>query len=84
MGFLGAHHYYLGNFGKAMSYTLTFGWLGFGWLADVCTLARLVQDANEAILFTQRNEERGFRVSGTAAITHIAATCFHPIPRCEV
>lgn len=38
LGILGAHQYYLGNYGKGVLYTLTGGLLGIGWLYDLVKL----------------------------------------------
>ncbi|WP_300259441.1 TM2 domain-containing protein [Clostridium sp.] len=38
LGVLGAHQYYLGNYGKGVLYTLTGGLLGIGWLYDLVKL----------------------------------------------
>jgi TM2 domain-containing membrane protein YozV len=45
-GFLGAHLFYLGKTGKAVSYIFTLGWLGIGLLIDLFTLSKQVAVAN--------------------------------------
>ena len=35
LGVLGAHQFYLGRTGRAVSYIFTFGWLGIGLLIDL-------------------------------------------------
>ena len=45
-GVVGAHQFYLGKTGRAISYILTFGWLGVGLLIDLFTLGKQVRQAN--------------------------------------
>ncbi len=46
-GLLGLHHCYLGNWFFAVTYTLTLGLLGVGWLVDLFTMPLLVRRARE-------------------------------------
>jgi TM2 domain-containing membrane protein YozV len=46
LGVLGAHQFYLGKTGRAISYIFTFGWLGIGLLIDLFTMSKQVQQAN--------------------------------------
>lgn len=48
LGVLGAHQFYLGKTGRAISYIFTFGWLGIGLLIDLFTMSKQVQQANGA------------------------------------
>lgn len=43
---IGGHQFYLGNTGRAISYILTFGWVGVGTIIDVFTLPAQVAKAN--------------------------------------
>ncbi|CAD5112164.1 DgyrCDS1399 [Dimorphilus gyrociliatus] len=45
-GLVGAHHYYLRNYGRGVLYTLTLGLLGMGWLMDIFRMSILVKRAN--------------------------------------
>jgi TM2 domain-containing membrane protein YozV len=46
LGVLGAHQFYLGRTGRAVSYIFTFGWLGIGLLIDLFTMGKQVRVAN--------------------------------------
>jgi TM2 domain-containing membrane protein YozV len=46
LGVVGAHQFYLGKTGRAISYIFTFGWLGIGLLIDLFTLPKQVRAAN--------------------------------------
>ena len=48
LGVLGAHQFYMGKTGRAVSYIFTFGWLGIGLLIDLFTMSKQVQQANGA------------------------------------
>jgi TM2 domain len=48
LGALGAHQFYLGRTGRAVSYIFTFGWLGVGLLIDLFTMSKQVRIANGA------------------------------------
>jgi hypothetical protein len=45
-GIWGGHHFYLGRPGKGRLYLFTVGIVGFGWIYDLFTLDRQVDDAN--------------------------------------
>lgn len=47
LGILGAHHFYLRNYGFGVLYLFTFGLLGFGWLIDLFRMPHLVKMAND-------------------------------------
>lgn len=51
---VGTHHYYLGNFWLGVGYTLTFGFLGIGWIFDLFYMPWLVAEANSGTLRTVR------------------------------
>lgn len=38
-GWFGLHQYYVGNIGKGILYTLTFGLFIFGWISDLIKIA---------------------------------------------
>lgn len=38
-GFLGLHQYYVGNIGKGLLYTCTFGLFLFGWIGDLIKIS---------------------------------------------
>ncbi len=38
-GWFGLHHYYVGNIGKGILYTCTFGLFFLGWLIDLIKVA---------------------------------------------
>ena len=46
-GIFGAYHYYLGNYGLGILYTLTLGVFSLGWLVDLCRMKDLVKAAND-------------------------------------
>lgn len=46
-GWIGAHRYYLGQWGSALLYTFTFGFLFIGVFVDVLLLPLLVQEARK-------------------------------------
>lgn len=46
LGVIGAHQFYLGKTGRAISYIFTFGWLGIGLLIDLFTLPKQVAAVN--------------------------------------
>lgn len=46
LGVLGAHKFYLGKTGIAISYIFTLGWLGIGLIIDLFTLPSQVRKAN--------------------------------------
>ncbi len=48
LGAFGAHQFYLGKTGRAVSYIFTLGWLGIGLLIDLFTMSKQVQAANAA------------------------------------
>ena len=58
LGLFGAHHYYLGNWGRGLLYTFTFGLLGLGWLTDFCNIPSLVDHANYR-MFGPKDQRRG-------------------------
>lgn len=37
-GFLGLHQYYVGNIGKGLLYTFTFGLFCIGWIKDLISI----------------------------------------------
>lgn len=45
LGWMGAHHFYLRNYGWGVLYALTFGLGGMGWLVDVARAPTLVRAA---------------------------------------
>jgi TM2 domain-containing membrane protein YozV len=47
LGGLGAHKFYLGKTGVAISYILTFGWLTIGLWIDLFTMRSQVERANQ-------------------------------------
>lgn len=57
LGWLGAHHFYLGRPGFGVLYFFTFGLLGVGYVVDLVRLPCLVSDAN------RRSRERVSRLS---------------------
>ncbi|XP_072019861.1 uncharacterized protein [Amphiura filiformis] len=63
LGFTGAHHFYLGNYSLGLTYLLTLGLAGFGWIADWFRMKSLVVDANRANQARWRweNQQEGFR-----------------------
>ena len=38
-GWLGLHQYYVGNIGRGLLYTCTFGLIMIGWLSDIVKIA---------------------------------------------
>lgn len=38
-GWFGLHQYYVGNIGKGLLYTFTFGLFGFGWIIDLIKIS---------------------------------------------
>ena len=38
-GYLGAHYYYVGRYGKGLLYTLTLGLFLIGWIADLIKIS---------------------------------------------
>ncbi len=48
LGFFGAHRFYLGKWGTGLIYLFSGGLLGIGWLYDLCTLNRQVDEMNRA------------------------------------
>jgi hypothetical protein len=50
-GIWGGHHFYLGRPGKGLLYLFTAGLAGFGWIYDLFTLDRQVDDANMRICY---------------------------------
>ena len=46
LGAVGAHHFYLGKTGRAISYIFTLGWLGIGLLIDLFTLPAQTRQIN--------------------------------------
>ncbi|MEJ3746599.1 TM2 domain-containing protein [Actinomycetes bacterium KLBMP 9797] len=46
LGAVGAHQFYLGKTGRAISYIFTLGWLGIGLLIDLFTLPKQVAAVN--------------------------------------
>jgi TM2 domain-containing membrane protein YozV len=46
LGVVGAHQFYLGKTGRAISYIFTLGWLGIGLLIDLFTLGKQVREVN--------------------------------------
>jgi TM2 domain-containing membrane protein YozV len=48
-GFMGAHRFYYGKTLTAILYLLTFGLLGIGFLYDLCTLNRQIDERNRGI-----------------------------------
>ncbi|KAH9504066.1 hypothetical protein Btru_067666 [Bulinus truncatus] len=58
-GFLGFHHYYLGNYAWGAVYTFSAGLFGIGWLVDSVRMYWLVKAANAKIMSdpTERNEK---------------------------
>ncbi|WP_218577237.1 TM2 domain-containing protein [Phytohabitans rumicis] len=46
LGAVGAHQFYLGKTGRAISYIFTLGWLGIGLLIDLFTLPKQVRAVN--------------------------------------
>ncbi|SDX91890.1 NINE protein [Thermoactinomyces sp. DSM 45892] len=52
-GFLGLHRFYLGKVATGILYLLTGGLLGIGWIYDLFTLGRQVDDYN--VRFAYRN-----------------------------
>jgi len=49
LGLFGAHRLYLGKWGTAIIYLLTFGLLGIGWLYDLCTLNSQIDEKNRGL-----------------------------------
>ena len=49
LGVFGAHRFYMGKWGTAILYLLTFGLLGIGFLYDLCTLNRQIDERNRGI-----------------------------------
>uniref|UniRef100_K1QNR0 TM2 domain-containing protein n=1 Tax=Magallana gigas TaxID=29159 RepID=K1QNR0_MAGGI len=49
LGFLGFHHFYLDRRGWGLLYMYTFGFLGIGWLVDLCRMRTLVENCNRDI-----------------------------------
>lgn len=49
LGFLGFHHFYLNRRGWGLLYMYTFGFLGIGWLVDLCRMRTLVENCNRDI-----------------------------------
>lgn len=49
LGFLGFHHFYLNRRGWGLLYMYTFGFLGIGWLVDLCRMRTLVENCNTDI-----------------------------------
>jgi TM2 domain-containing membrane protein YozV len=50
LGGFGAHQFYLGKTGRAVSYLLTFGWLTVGLWIDLFTLGKQVRQVNAELL----------------------------------
>jgi TM2 domain-containing membrane protein YozV len=50
LGFFGAHRFYMGKWGTALLYLVTVGLFGIGYLFDLCTLNRQVDELNRARL----------------------------------
>ena len=50
LGFLGAHHFYLGRPGFGAIYLVTFGLLGIGYIVDLFRVPWLVKEANSRIV----------------------------------
>ncbi|XP_052796946.1 uncharacterized protein LOC128229224 isoform X2 [Mya arenaria] len=46
-GLFGAHHYYLGNYGLGITYTLTLGIFSIGWIVDMFRMKALVKASND-------------------------------------
>jgi hypothetical protein len=46
LGAVGAHQFYLGKTGRAVSYIFTLGWLGIGIIIDLFTLPAQVRQIN--------------------------------------
>jgi TM2 domain-containing membrane protein YozV len=38
LGFLGAHHFYVGRIGTGLLYACTFGFFMFGWAVDIVSI----------------------------------------------
>ncbi len=39
VGFFGGHRFYVGKVGTGLLFAVTFGFLGFGWIIDIFTVA---------------------------------------------
>ncbi len=46
LGWMGAHHFYLGKIGRGVGYLLTFAWFTIGWWVDLFTLPAQVKRLN--------------------------------------
>lgn len=46
-GLFGAYHYYLGNYGLGIAYTLSLGIFSIGWIVDLFRMKTLVRAAND-------------------------------------
>lgn len=57
-GLFGAHHYYLGRIGMGLSYTITCGHFGLGWLIDVFRMPCLVNHVNQQIEYGYDGKKR--------------------------
>ncbi|EDV24590.1 uncharacterized protein TRIADDRAFT_56542 [Trichoplax adhaerens] len=53
LGFLGLQHFYLGKPGLGLTYLLTFGLVGIGFLADIIRMPFVVREINESIAADQ-------------------------------
>ena len=47
LGFLGLHHFYLGNYKRGVLFLCTLGIFGLGWLADLFQMPMIVAEANK-------------------------------------
>lgn len=60
LGLFGAHQFYLGKTGRAVSYLLTCGWVGVGPLIDLFTLPSQVRQVNtQAAVATMAAQQYG-------------------------
>jgi len=49
LGWVGAHHYYLGDTSRGVKYSVSFGGLFILWFVDMFRMSRLVREANQDI-----------------------------------
>jgi len=49
LGWVGGHHYYLGNTPRGVAYSFSFGGLFMLWFIDMFRMDRLVRESNQDI-----------------------------------